>query len=106
MILDTTDLSSELLALTSASDSPVDRSIGFVNVPEPSESASTARSRIAPSHVEPSRSEPSRTLIAAEVAQLERQGCTAEDWGRVQIAPSCDLTRVRFAHFLGDVRLG
>ena len=47
-----------------------------------------------------------RVLRPAEIAQLTRQGCEAEDWNRVRIAPGCQLSRIRFVTFVGDVRLG
>lgn len=45
-------------------------------------------------------------LNDAQIQTLTRQGCTAEHWGMVFIAPGCDLTRFRNAHFRGEVHLG
>ncbi len=41
-----------------------------------------------------------------QVARLTAQGCTAEDWSRVSFDPAADLSRIREAHFRGDVRVG
>jgi hypothetical protein len=46
-----------------------------------------------------------RPLTDAERQQLERQGCTAADWGKVQVAGPC-AGRIHNVRFLGEVRLG
>src|SRR5262249_34557136 len=49
---------------------------------------------------------PLRPPSPAEVAQLEKQGNTAEDWSRVRVAEGFDPARVRGSKFLGDVVIG
>lgn len=49
---------------------------------------------------------PYRPLTADEVAQLQRQGCAAEDWARVRVGVAFDPSRVCQVRFQGDVRLG
>jgi len=46
-----------------------------------------------------------RPLTKAEIEQLERQGCSAADWGKVQAAGPF-AGRVHNVRFLGEVRLG
>jgi len=45
-------------------------------------------------------------LNEAQIKSLMQQGCSAEPWGTVFIAPGCDLSRIRNAHFRGEVHLG
>jgi hypothetical protein len=47
-----------------------------------------------------------RRLEAHEIAALERQGCSAERWDRVRVAPGFDTARVRSVSFTGEVTLG
>ena len=47
-----------------------------------------------------------RPPSAAEIRQLERQGCTAEDWQQLAIAPDTDLRQLEFVHFSGTNRIG
>ncbi len=47
-----------------------------------------------------------RTLNPQEIQQLEQQGCTAEDWLRVEIADTQSLKYIRHARFSGDIRIG
>ena len=47
-----------------------------------------------------------RPLSPAETRQLEQQGCTAEDWKRVEVAPDIDLRHVTHVHFSGSNRIG
>lgn len=47
-----------------------------------------------------------RTLNPQEIQQLEQQGCTAEDWQRVEIADTQSLKYIRHARFSGDIRIG
>jgi hypothetical protein len=47
-----------------------------------------------------------RALSAQEIAQLSQQGCTSDDWSKVQVAAGFRPQRVRSTHFCGDVRLG
>jgi hypothetical protein len=49
---------------------------------------------------------PWRALSTAEIARLSEQGCTCDDWSRVQVAPGFRADRVHTTHFGGDVRLG
>src|SRR4051812_30539319 len=47
-----------------------------------------------------------RPLTADEVALLERQGNTADNWDQVRVADGFDARRVRHCQFHGDVTLG
>ena len=47
-----------------------------------------------------------RHLTEAEVLQLQRQCCDAENWESVLVAPDFDPRRVNHCSFSGDVRLG
>lgn len=47
-----------------------------------------------------------RHLTEAEVLQLQRQCCDAENWETVLVAPDFDPLRVNHCSFSGDVRLG
>ena len=47
-----------------------------------------------------------RQLTPDETRQLERQGCTAEDWQRVEISPGTDLRQMEHVHFSGTNRIG
>lgn len=47
-----------------------------------------------------------RQLTDEEIGTLRRQGCMAEDWGRVQVRGSFAAERVVGVSFMGDVRLG
>ena len=49
---------------------------------------------------------PWRALSAEEIAQLAQQGCTCNDWSKVQVADGFRADRVRMTHFCGDIRLG
>lgn len=46
-----------------------------------------------------------RNLKWWETAQLEKQGCTAENWDHIHVAPDIDLTGIRNAHFSGNVTI-
>lgn len=41
-----------------------------------------------------------------EIQQLEKQGCTAEDWNLITIARNCDLKRIHEIDFEGSVTIG
>lgn len=47
-----------------------------------------------------------RTLTPRERELLRMQGCSAEDWRRVEVTDDFDPAYVRSARFLGSVRLG
>ena len=47
-----------------------------------------------------------RALSTAEIARLSEQGCTCDDWSRVQVADAFRADRVHTTRFGGDVRLG
>ncbi len=47
-----------------------------------------------------------RQLTHDEIAALERQGCTAQDWRRVLVSDDFDPDRIRRVRFEGTVRLG
>ena len=45
-------------------------------------------------------------LLESQIQQLTQQGCTAGDWNLITVATGCDLSRIRFAHFSGSVKIG
>ena len=47
-----------------------------------------------------------RTLSKTEIALLEAQACSAEDWARVLITDEQSLRYIRHTRFSGDVRIG
>lgn len=47
-----------------------------------------------------------RTLTEAEIARLEQQGCTAENWDGVRIHPQLQLKYVRHTRFSGHCTVG
>lgn len=47
-----------------------------------------------------------RKLTPEEVAQLEIQGCTAEDWALIDIHPELNLKYLRHVRFSGRCALG
>ncbi len=47
-----------------------------------------------------------RPLSGEEKAILVSRGCTAEDWGRVQVSEGFDPIRLQRVSFSGDIRLG
>src|SRR4051794_17255805 len=47
-----------------------------------------------------------RSLSADEIQQLTEQGCTAQDWGGLQVTEPFLAERVRDVDFAGTVRLG
>ena len=47
-----------------------------------------------------------RPLSAEQIAQLTGQGCSCEDWSKVQAADGFDAGTVKSTHFCGQVRLG
>ena len=47
-----------------------------------------------------------RTLTTTEIALLEAQACSAEDWSRVQITDEQSLRYIRHTRFSGDIRIG
>lgn len=47
-----------------------------------------------------------RALKPAEIAQLEGQGCSCEDWDRVQVEHGFRVGSVREVRFQGEIRLG
>ena len=47
-----------------------------------------------------------RQLTSAEIAQLESQGCSAENWAEVEVAQEFDPRYVRNTRFSGHNRLG
>jgi len=46
------------------------------------------------------------SLSAEQIDQLIRQGCTCEDWSKIQVAEGFDAVSVKSTHFSGDVKLG
>lgn len=49
---------------------------------------------------------PQRPLSDREIAQLERQGCRADDWSRITVADGFEPGAVRDTAFSGTIRLG
>ncbi|MHC4644756.1 MAG: DUF4954 family protein [Planctomycetota bacterium] len=47
-----------------------------------------------------------RPISAEEIRKLTDQGCSCEDWSRVEVSEGFDAGRVRFTQFSGQVRLG
>ena len=47
-----------------------------------------------------------RLLTTSEIALLESQACSAEDWARVQITDAPSLKYIRHTRFSGDIRIG
>ena len=45
-------------------------------------------------------------LSADQIAQLTNQGCTCDDWSKVQVAAGFNAKTVKSTHFSGQVRLG
>lgn len=48
---------------------------------------------------------PSR-LVWWQIQQLEKQGCSSDDWTSVLVSPATDLSKLRNAHFGGRVTIG
>ena len=47
-----------------------------------------------------------RTLTTTEIALLEAQACSADDWSHVQITDEQSLRYIRHTRFSGDIRIG
>ena len=47
-----------------------------------------------------------RTLTTTEIALLEAQACTSDDWSHVQITDEQSLRYIRHTRFSGDIRIG
>jgi len=47
-----------------------------------------------------------RSLSAGEITRLTGQGCSCADWSSVQVAGGFDPSKVKAAHFSGNVKLG
>ena len=47
-----------------------------------------------------------RNLTSEEILQLEKQLCTAPEWGRVLVSESFSPDHVFSSRFTGDIRLG
>ncbi|MBN2594262.1 MAG: DUF4954 family protein, partial [Sedimentisphaerales bacterium] len=47
-----------------------------------------------------------QSLSDKQINQLVSQGCTCEDWSKVQVAEGFKAETVKSAHFSGDVKLG
>lgn len=47
-----------------------------------------------------------RRLTDQEIDRLRQQGCTAEDWSLIEIAPDTDLRQMEHVHFSGTNRIG
>jgi len=46
------------------------------------------------------------SLSAEQIDQLTRQGCSSEDWSKVQVAEGFNAESVKSTHFSGEVKLG
>ena len=46
------------------------------------------------------------SLSAGQIDQLIRQGCTCEDWSKIQVADGFDAISVKLTHFSGHIKLG
>jgi len=46
------------------------------------------------------------SLSAEQIDQLTRQGCSSEDWSKVQVAEGFNAESVKSTHFSGHVKLG
>ena len=47
-----------------------------------------------------------RSLTANEIAQLQAQHCTCDNWDNIQVAPAFTPTYVKHVHFSGNIKLG
>jgi len=47
-----------------------------------------------------------RSLTSQEIAKLTDQGCSCDDWSKVQVDERFNAERVRSTHFSGNVKLG
>jgi len=47
-----------------------------------------------------------RPLSDDQIAQLTRQGCSCDDWSKIQAAEGFNAERVKSTHFCGNVKLG
>lgn len=47
-----------------------------------------------------------RTLTQSEIRRLEEQGCSAEEWTRIEITDEQSLKYIRHTRFSGDIRIG
>ena len=47
-----------------------------------------------------------RLLSTQEINELTAQGCTADDWGLIEVSEQFDCKHVNDAHFSGKIRLG
>lgn len=47
-----------------------------------------------------------RNLTRHEIASLEKQGCIAEDWTRINVKPDFETDNIRNVMFTGDIRIG
>ncbi len=47
-----------------------------------------------------------RPISAEEISKLTRQGCSCEDWSKVQVSEGFDPGKVKLTHFSGQIRLG
>ncbi len=47
-----------------------------------------------------------RVLSEAEIAQLQKQGCTCSDWKSIKVVQGFNPEKVKFTHFSGNVEIG
>lgn len=45
-------------------------------------------------------------LSAEQISQMVNQGCSCDDWSKIQVAEGFDASKVRSTHFAGEVKLG
>ncbi|MBE0535453.1 MAG: DUF4954 family protein [Phycisphaerae bacterium] len=49
---------------------------------------------------------PHSEITRKQIKSLEMQGCTAEDWSRVEVIQPLDVSRLRDCHFSGRIQIG
>jgi len=47
-----------------------------------------------------------RALSEAEITQLQKQGCSCQDWTGIKVALNFDPEKIKFTHFSGNVQIG
>jgi hypothetical protein len=47
-----------------------------------------------------------RQLTTEEIKQLEHQGCSAEDWGKILVHKDFDTNRIHYTSFEGNIEIG
>jgi len=47
-----------------------------------------------------------RPISSEQITQLNEQGCSCEDWSKVEVAEGFRSETVRSTHFCGQIKLG